>query len=69
MMIGKGLPYTRSHRHYSHLLMFYPLYLLKADQTGSRELMERSGGALEVSLEGEIYQSTLTFRRYQSGRV
>lgn len=34
-----------------------------------RELMERSGGALEVSLEGEIYQSTLTFRRYQSGRV
>ncbi|MEZ3443228.1 glycoside hydrolase family 95-like protein [uncultured Alistipes sp.] len=42
MMIGKGLPYTRSHRHYSHLLMFYPLYLLNADQAGSRELMERS---------------------------
>lgn len=42
MMIGRELPYTRSHRHYSHLLMFYPLYLLNADQPGSRELMERS---------------------------
>ena len=34
-----------------------------------RELMERSGGALEVSLEGEFYQSMLTFRRYQGGRA
>ena len=25
MMIGKDVPFSRSHRHYSHLLMFYPL--------------------------------------------
>ena len=28
MMIGKDMPFSKSHRHYSHLLMFYPLYLL-----------------------------------------
>lgn len=42
MMIGKDTPYARSHRHYSHLLMFYPLYLLNTEQPGSKELMERS---------------------------
>lgn len=42
IMIGKDMPYARSHRHYSHLLMFYPLYLLNAEQPGSKELMERS---------------------------
>jgi len=42
MMIGRNLPYSRSHRHYSHLLMFYPLHLLNAEQEGSRELMVRS---------------------------
>lgn len=31
-----------------------------------RELMARSGGTLEVSLKGEIYRSTLTFRKAQS---
>lgn len=40
MMIGKDVPFSRSHRHYSHLLMFYPLYLLNAEQNGSKELME-----------------------------
>lgn len=42
IMIGKDVPYARSHRHYSHLLMFYPLYLLNAEQEGSKELMEKS---------------------------
>lgn len=42
MMIGKDVPFSRSHRHYSHLLMFYPLYLLNAEQNGSKELMEKS---------------------------
>lgn len=31
-----------------------------------RELLERSGGTLEAGLEGEIYRSTLTFRKYRS---
>lgn len=41
-MIGKDMPYAYSHRHYSHLLMVYPLYLVNADQAGSRELVEKS---------------------------
>lgn len=42
MMIGKDVPYNRSHRHFSHLLMFYPLHLLNAEQKGSKELLEKS---------------------------
>ena len=42
MMIGAGLPYEKSHRHFSHLMMFYPLHTLNADMPGARELMERS---------------------------
>jgi alpha-L-fucosidase 2 len=41
-MIGAGVPFAKSHRHYSHLLMIYPLYLVNWDQTGNRTLIERS---------------------------
>jgi alpha-L-fucosidase 2 len=41
-MIGKGQPYEKSHRHYSHLLMIYPLYLVHAEQPGGKERIERS---------------------------
>jgi alpha-L-fucosidase 2 len=41
-MIGAGTPYAQSHRHYSHLLMIYPLYLVNWDQSGSRTIIERS---------------------------
>ncbi|GAA0951226.1 glycosyl hydrolase family 95 catalytic domain-containing protein [Nonomuraea longicatena] len=41
-MIGASTPYAQSHRHYSHLLMIYPLYLVNWDQTGSRVIIERS---------------------------
>ena len=40
-MIGADMPYTISHRHYSHLLMIYPLYLVNIDN-GSKEIIERS---------------------------
>ncbi len=39
--IGAGMPYTLSHRHYSHLLMVYPLYLINVEEN-SKDLMERS---------------------------
>ena len=42
IMIGKDVPYSHSHRHFSHLLMFYPLYLLNAEQQGSKEQQEKS---------------------------
>ncbi|WP_433508963.1 glycosyl hydrolase family 95 catalytic domain-containing protein [Nonomuraea sp. CA-143628] len=41
-MIGGSTPYAQSHRHYSHLLMIYPLYLVNWDQTGNRSLIEKS---------------------------
>ncbi|WP_250572479.1 glycosyl hydrolase family 95 catalytic domain-containing protein [Nonomuraea sediminis] len=41
-MIGASTPYAQSHRHYSHLLMIYPLYLVNWDQPGNRPLIEKS---------------------------
>ena len=40
-LIAAGVPYGQSHRHYSHLLMIYPLYLVNAEN-GGRDLIERS---------------------------
>ena len=31
-----------SHRHYSHLLAIYPLYLLNTEQTGAVDIIEKS---------------------------
>ena len=41
-LIGDGVPLAHSHRHYSHLLMVYPLYLLTWEQPEQRDLIERS---------------------------
>ncbi|MFJ1811938.1 MULTISPECIES: glycosyl hydrolase family 95 catalytic domain-containing protein [unclassified Streptomyces] len=41
-MIGADTPYAQSHRHYSHLLMVYPLYLVNWDQPESRDLITKS---------------------------
>ncbi|MET8170128.1 glycoside hydrolase family 95-like protein [Streptomyces sp. NPDC005329] len=41
-MIGADTPYAQSHRHYSHLLMVYPLHLVNWDQPESRELIAKS---------------------------
>ncbi|WP_371667495.1 Tat pathway signal sequence domain protein [Streptomyces sp. NBC_00289] len=41
-MIGGDTPYAQSHRHYSHMLMVYPLYLVNWDQPEQRELIEKS---------------------------
>lgn len=41
-MVGGGTPYAQSHRHYSHLLQIYPLYLVNWDQSGNRTLIEKS---------------------------
>jgi hypothetical protein len=41
-MIGRGESYAKSHRHYSHLLMIYPLYLVNLEQPGGAELISQS---------------------------
>lgn len=42
LMIGKEVPYAFSHRHYSHLLAAYPLYLINKEHPAERELIEKS---------------------------
>jgi len=40
--ISASMPFAVSHRHYSHLLMVYPLYLVTSVTVKDRELIERS---------------------------
>ncbi|MCZ7599968.1 MAG: hypothetical protein M5U09_22650 [Gammaproteobacteria bacterium] len=42
LMIGENVPLAVSHRHFSHLLMIYPLHLLTGDKPAERELINRS---------------------------
>ena len=41
-LIGKDVPYAFSHRHYSHLLSIYPLYLVNRENEGETALIEKS---------------------------
>jgi alpha-L-fucosidase 2 len=41
-MIGAGVPFAKSHRHYSHMLSVYPLYLVNWEQPEHQDLIDRS---------------------------
>jgi hypothetical protein len=41
-MVAKDFPFEKSHRHYSHLMMIYPLMEVNWDQPGNRELIKKS---------------------------
>ncbi|MCE9552483.1 MAG: hypothetical protein K8T91_03775 [Planctomycetes bacterium] len=41
-MIARDVPLKTGHRHYSHLLMAYPLYLVNADQPDAKPLVMKS---------------------------
>ncbi|MDD2598435.1 MAG: alpha-L-fucosidase [Kiritimatiellae bacterium] len=41
-MIGATVPFARSHRHWSHLLMVWPLHLLSTEQPENKELVEKT---------------------------
>ncbi len=41
-MVGAGVPFVNAHRHYSHLLMFYPLYLVNPEEPEQKELLLKS---------------------------
>jgi len=41
-MVGTGVPFAKSHRHYSHMLSVYPLYLVNWEQPQNRDLIDRS---------------------------
>jgi hypothetical protein len=42
LMISATVPFTQSHRHYSHLLMIYPLYGMTPEQPENRALVVKS---------------------------
>jgi alpha-L-fucosidase 2 len=42
LMVSAKVPWVESHRHYSHLLMIYPLYVMNWEQPESRELITKS---------------------------
>jgi hypothetical protein len=42
LMVGADVPYRTSHRHYSHLLPFYPLHVLDPECETERPLIEKS---------------------------
>jgi len=57
-MIGAGVPFAQSHRHYSHMLMIYPLYHVNWDDPTSRTLIDTSVGhwlSLSSALRGFSY--------------
>jgi alpha-L-fucosidase 2 len=42
LRISASMSFEVSHRHYSHLLMIYPLYIMNLDQPENRELVTKS---------------------------
>ncbi len=42
LMISAAVPFAKSHRHFSHLLMIYPLYIMTPEQPANRELVVKS---------------------------
>jgi hypothetical protein len=42
LMISASVPFAQSHRHYSHLLMIYPLYIMNTDQPENAALVTKS---------------------------
>ena len=42
LRIGRDADFTISHRHYSHMLMIYPIYAINWDQPESRNLIKKS---------------------------
>jgi len=69
-MIGAGQPFAMSHRHYSHMLSVYPLYLVNWEQPGSRDLIQTSLNhwiSFKGALQGYSYTGAASFAA-QMGR-
>ncbi|WP_018970896.1 glycosyl hydrolase family 95 catalytic domain-containing protein [Rubritalea marina] len=53
LRIGKDIPFDKPHRHYSHLLAFYPLAVLKPDAPEGVDLLTKSlDHWLDTSING-----------------
>jgi len=42
LRLGADISITKSHRHWSHILMVHPLHIMTGDQPENRELLEKS---------------------------
>lgn len=58
-MIGAGVPLTKSHRHFSHLFMVYPLHLVDPRSASARPLIEQSLDHW-ISFEGALQGYSFT---------
>jgi alpha-L-fucosidase 2 len=58
-MIGAGVPFAKSHRHYSHLLQVYPLYEITWERPENRQVIETSLNHW-VGFEGALQGYTFT---------
>nr|WP_225954318.1 Tat pathway signal sequence domain protein [Kibdelosporangium phytohabitans] len=58
-MIGAGVPFAKSHRHYSHLLQVYPLYEVTWEKPENRALIEKSLNHW-ISFEGALQGYSFT---------
>ena len=41
-MVGAGVPFKHSHRHWSHMLMVWPLHQLSCEQPENKEVVEKT---------------------------
>ena len=67
LMISASVPFAKSHRHYSHLLMIYPLYILNVDQPENRALVIQSlkhWMGLDKALAGYSYTGAASISAY-----
>jgi len=53
-MRGAGVPWNSSHRHYSHLLMAYPLYLVNAEQGEEKKKLIKKSLEHWVGFKGAL---------------
>jgi hypothetical protein len=63
-MIGAGQPFAISHRHYSHMLSVYPLYLTNWEQPENRDLIRTSVHhwiSFTGALQGYSYTGAASF--------
>ncbi|MFC7337754.1 hypothetical protein ACFQY0_11240 [Haloferula chungangensis] len=65
LRIGKDIPFDKPHRHYSHLLPFYPLAVLKPDTEDGKKLLRTSlDHWLDVTFKREQKDSAMPVTGY-----
>jgi hypothetical protein len=65
LRIGKDIPFDKPHRHYSHLLPFYPLALITPEESDNAKMLRKTlDHWLYVIKHGEQKDSAMPFTGY-----